>query len=195
MASPDPSEDPMQSLLARLTKAAEGENVTVRDLILAAGQRSFSTLLFAVSVVMVSPLSGIPTLPTIGSLIITLVVAQWMAGRSEVWLPSWILSRSFTGKRFRRGLTWLDRPARFIDRHTHARLDGFVRMPLGYLALFLVLGIVISWPFLELLPLFTTITAIGVALIAFGLMTHDGLWVLLGYVWIGLLAGMVTRVF
>lgn len=191
MASPEEIENPIQTLLARLRTAASGERVSVRELVAAAGEDSFATLLFVVALIMVTPLSGVPTAPTIGAALIGLIVGQWTIGRSHLWLPEWIATRSVTAPRFCRGLSWADRPAALIDRHTQARLSLLVRRPLPLIA---ILTVVATWPFLELLPFFTTICAVGVALLAFGLMARDGLYVLGGYAWFALLAVAVLWV-
>ncbi len=134
---------------------------------------------------MVTPLSGVPTAPTIGAVVIGLIVVQWTFGRQCLWLPEWIAKRSISASRFCEGLTWADPPAKLIDRHTRARLSLLVHRPLP---LIIILAVVITWPFLEVLPFFTTVCAVGVALIAFGMMARDGLFVLAGYAWFAVLA-------
>ena len=185
-------EDPLQSLLARLRGAAKGRNVSVQDLVESTGEHSFATLLFVVSLIMVTPLSGIPTAPTIGAVIIALIVGQWALGRDHLWLPGWIARREVSSEKFCKGLEWAGKPAAFIDRHTRARLTPLARRPLKVLPLAAILLIVATWPFLEILPFFTTLCAVAVALFAFGLMVKDGLYVLAGYAYVavlGLIAG------
>lgn len=186
--SEQPSDDPLKGVLSRVRSAGEGEKISVGEILRAVGDGSFATALLVVSLVMVTPLSGIPTLPTIGALIIALIVVQWLVGRSHLWLPDWVMRRRIERARFDRGLSWLDKPAAFLDRHTQPRLTLLSHRPFRWLPQLAILGIVATWPFLELLPFFTTICAVGVALLAFGLMTFDGVWVLAGYVWVGALA-------
>ena len=187
-----PNEDPLQTLLGRLRHAAKGSVVSVQDLVETTGENSFATLLFVVSLIMVTPLSGIPGAPTIGAVIIALIVGQWALGRNHLWLPGWISRREVSCERFCKGLDWAKKPAAFIDRRTRARLTPLARRPLKVLPLAAILLIVATWPFLEILPFFTTLCAVAVALFAFGLMVRDGLYVLAGFAYVaivGLIAG------
>lgn len=185
MSGSELSESPVQTLLTRLRTAAGSDQVSVHELVAASGEDSFATLLFVVSLIMVTPLSGVPTAPTIGAVVIGLIVVQWTFVRQCLWLPEWIAKRSISASRFCEGLTWADPPAKLIDRHTRARLSLLVHRPLP---LIIILAVVITWPFLEVLPFFTTVCAVGVALIAFGMMARDGLFVLAGYAWFAVLA-------
>lgn len=187
MPEPDPTENPIQNLLQRLRAAAKGDRVSVQDLVCETGEKSFATLLFVVALMMVTPLSGIPTAPTIGALIIALIVGQWALGREHLWLPGWVSRRTVECRKFCKGLDWADKPAAFIDRHTRHRLTPLARRPLKILPLIVIVAIVATWPFLEILPFFTTITAVAVAFFAFGLMTRDGLFVIAGYIWTALM--------
>lgn len=193
-AAIDTEESPLQSLLFQVRKAAVKDRVTVSDLLGTVGETSFSTLLFLVAFLMVTPLSGIPTAPTISAAVIFLIVAQRLSGRKHLWLPNWIADRGIDSDRFCRALAWADRPARVLDRMTHSRLHQLARGAGAVPALLLVLGIAATWPLLEILPLFTSVCAVGVAFVALGLMTRDGLFVLAGYAWFGLLAGAAMLV-
>lgn len=184
------TDDPLRDVLSRLRAAPNGDAVSVQNIVARIGDNSFATALLIVSLIMVTPLSGIPGAPTTGAALIFLIVGQWIAGRKHLWLPDFLMRRSIDRDRFERGLRWLDRPAGFIDRHTRPRLKLLSHRPLRWVPQTAILLIVATWPFLELLPFFTTVCAVGVALLAFGLMTFDGLWVLAGYIWVGgLLAG------
>lgn len=185
-------EDPATTIVSRLRQAADGaETVSVRDMIAATGTSSFAMLLFIVAALIVTPISAIPTVPTIGALLIGLIVGQWIAGRDHLWLPNWIMRRSVSGEKLLASLDWSEKPARFIDCHTHVRWEFLTRPPLRFIAFTLILAIIVTWPFLELLPLFTSVTACGILLISVGLATRDGLWMLAGYAYAVLLTGVI----
>lgn len=188
-------ENPLQQVLQRLRDAVSGEKISVDDLICAIGQDSFSTVLLVVALVMVTPLSGIPGAPTIGALIILLIVGQWLFHTPHLWLPDFVKRRTIEPKRFRKSLTWLDKPARFVDRHTRYRLTYLTRGPARWLLLLGIAALVLTWPFLELLPFFTTVCAVGVAIVAFALMTNDGVYVLVGLTYFVLLGFGALTIF
>ena len=191
----DADDAPLGSVLDRIRQAAEGDSVTVREVLQKVGENSFATALLTVALVTVTPLSGIPTVPTISAIVISVIVLQWMLGREHLWVPDWILRRSVASSRVRSAVDWLDRPAAFIDRHTKPRFHLLTQPPFSILALMIVLMVVATWPFLELLPLFTTVCAVGVALVAFSLMTEDGLWMIAGLCYWLTLAGIIFTIF
>ncbi|MFC4669349.1 exopolysaccharide biosynthesis protein [Seohaeicola nanhaiensis] len=172
----------LSDILDVLDSAASQSRVSIGDLVEALGQRSFTPVVLAVAVLMVSPLSGIPTLPTISAILICLVSAQALIGRDHLWLPGFVMRRSFPGARLHKAIGWLERPGGWVDRHAQRRLTLLANGParkIGYLACFLI---PLSWPLLEILPLVTSIGASLVALIAFGLLARDGMFLLAGYI-------------
>lgn len=185
----------MSAVISAIRKAAAGETISVRDIMHEIGDRSFATALLVPALILVSPISGIPGTPTIGALIVILIVAQWIAGRDHLWLPEFLMGRKVNSARMRRAIAWFDRPAAFIDRHSYSRLTVLTSGPLSVLPLLTILAIAATWPLLELLPFVTTIGAFAVSLFAVGLMIRDGIYVLAGYGFVGalglILAGVV----
>ena len=56
----------------------------------------------------------------------------------------------------------------------------------------LILLIALTWPLLELLPMVTSVGAMAVSLLAFGLMVRDGLWLVAGYATLAAMALLVS---
>ena len=79
-------------------------------------------------------------------------------------------------------------PCSFLDRHSHQRLMFLTRGPMRWFTLALCAVIPLGWPPLEVLPMVTSIGGGTVALLAYGLYTRDGVYVLLGYAMIGISA-------
>ncbi len=181
----------LTAVLAAIRKAARDDSLAVRDVLAEIGERSFAAALLMPALILVSPISGIPGTPTIGALIVILVVMQWLVGREHLWLPEFIIRRTVATGRIRSALAWFDRPAAFIDRHSFHRLAFLTEGPLSVLPLLTVLAIAATWPVLEFLPFLTTIGAFAVLLFAFGLMMQDGAYVVTGYVFV---AGLVLAI-
>lgn len=171
--------------MSRLRNCAGGESVSVNDILKCLGTRSFSTLLLVPALILISPLSGIPGVPTLGALAILLVTAQVIAGRRQLWLPQMILRRKLKTGTFMAGLRWLQRPVDFIDRHTHRRLAFLSHRPFSVLAVAICMALAATMPFLELLPMATSLAATGIAILSTGMMVSDGLVMLLGYATVG----------
>lgn len=196
MAAAQPA--PAQSLcdvLAALDRiAAKADRLTVRDILGEIGNRSFAAILLVPALILVSPVSAIPGTPTVSALIVILITLQWLFGRDHLWLPDFIMERSIASRQIARAVAWLRRPSRWVDRHSHQRLVFLTGGPLSVLPLVVVLAIAATWPMLELLPMVTSIGAFAVALFAFGMMTRDGLWIALGYAFVGLLVTVARLV-
>ena len=189
-----PDNTSLTGVLSAIRRAGRNESLSVEDVLAEIGDRSFATALLVPALVLVSPVSGIPGTPTIGAIIVILIVLQWIFGRSHLWLPRFIMQRRVRSDQMHRALAWFDRPAAFIDRHTYSRLSLLTSGPLTLLPLLTVLAIAATWPLLELLPFVTTIGAFAVSLFAFGLMTKDGAYVVLGYAFVGALAGILSGI-
>lgn len=168
-------------LLDRLETAGNDTTVSVQDILDAMGDRSITPIVLAISLILVSPLSGIPGLPTLSAIVILLVMGQAVMRRRYLWLPTFLRKRTVRRARYSKAIDWMRKPAMWIDRHSHPRLRILTVGPLKLLTLMSCMVVPMIWPFLELLPFVTSFGAGAVALMTFGLITRDGLYVLLGY--------------
>ncbi|MFI9654830.1 exopolysaccharide biosynthesis protein [Guyparkeria sp. GHLCS8-2] len=168
-------------LLQRIAEAASGRNevyfATIMD---ALGTRSFGPVLLLIGVILVSPLSGLPGMPTLMGVGLALISLQLLMGREAFWLPGWLLNRNVSGKRLQRALRWLDRPARFIDWWLRPRLSMLASDRGAIVIAVVCLLLALAMPVMELVPF--SATAAGLAVVCFGLalVAIDGLFVLLG---------------
>jgi hypothetical protein len=177
----------LEKLLVQLGElpgeAHEGvTRVSVGEIIHVVGDRSFAPLLMLVGMLLVSPLSGVPTFPSMVAAVVLLVTLQMLFGRRHFWLPARLLQVRVPRDKMQTALTWLQRPARFVDRITRPRLTVMVRGPSIYVIAMICLSIACLLPLMELI-LFSSSVA-GAVLVVFGiaLVSRDGLLALLGYV-------------
>lgn len=172
----------LEQLLDRLDEASEGQDqVSMERLMDTIGRRSFGPLLLLIGIILVSPLSGIPGLPSTMGVAVFLLSLQMLLRRKRIWLPGWILRRSIGQQKFAGAANWMRRPARFIDRFVKQRLAFLVDGP-GSLPIALVcLVLAVTLPLLEPVPF--AASSAGVSLTCFGLarIAHDGVLVLIAY--------------
>lgn len=185
------SPESLTELLDVLRPGAEDTRVSVADALARIGGRSFPAVILVPCVLVVSPLSGIPTMPTLSGLLVLLIALQALVGRRYLWLPSVITRRSISARRMTRALDWLARPAAFMDRHSHNRMRFLVSGPTRIFAYAATCVSAIGWPLLEILPFVTSFAAGAVAMVMYGLMVRDGFYALWGYVQGGLLYAAV----
>ena len=181
----------LTDLLDVLDHAAAGDTVSVQKVLDEIGERSFTPIILAIAVLLVSPISGIPGVPTISAMLMVLIGSQGLARRRHLWLPGFLTRREIAAERLRHGIGWLRKPAAWVDRHSHRRLSFLTEGPARAVAFLFCILIPLAWPPLEVLPMVTSIGAASVVLLAFGLLTHDGLYTLAGYL---VMAAMITTV-
>mgnify|MGYP003659418944 FL=1 len=139
----------------------------------------------------VSPLSGIPGVPSTIGIIVTVVTVQLLAGRDAFWFPAWATRRSIERKKLDKALRWLRRPAQVVDRMVRPRLTLLTRGVATYGIAALCLVIAVTMPPLEILP-FVASTA-GAALATFGLalVGRDGVMALIATAFTGVILWLV----
>lgn len=171
---------PVRDILLRLAALARAERVFVRDLVDSFGEASFVPALMVPALIVVSPLSGIFGLPTVMGLTMALIAGQMVFGRRTLWLPGFLLRRSVEGRRLLRAVAWLQRPAAWFDRQTRPRFGLLLDWPLRLIP---QVGCVVAglmMPFLELVPLSSSILGGAITLFSVSFLSRDGLFVILG---------------
>lgn len=173
----------LEELLDRLgdaENASSDEQVSVEDLVEATGRRSFAPLLLVAGLLVASPLSGIPGLPTFTAALVALIAVQLLLRRRSFWLPEWLLRRKFSQSKLDKALRFLRPPARWIDKLLRPRLTALTKGPFV-----LVIGVfcgllALTMPPLEFVPFASSVVGTVLAIFGLALVSHDGLLVLLG---------------
>ncbi|WP_312245287.1 exopolysaccharide biosynthesis protein [Stutzerimonas nitrititolerans] len=106
------------------------DKVSVSDIQDKIGQRSFGPFLFVPALIEISPVGGIPGVPTILALIIALFAVQMLFGRDHFWIPDFLGNRSVRGEKLGKGLNkirplvrWLDKISRVGDQQRRLAAD------------------------------------------------------------------------
>jgi hypothetical protein len=178
--APRISPNDVQNIVHRIRQASGGSSVTVGAIVRAMDPSVQPVLLLLPALILVSPLSGIPGLSSLGGLTIALVATQILLGRSDIWLPDFVLRRSLPAPRLAWSLERLDRFAAFIDKRSITRAEWLLGFPGPQLALTTCIACGVAMPFLELVPFSATTLAVVVSILAAGLLVRDGLLVAFG---------------
>lgn len=177
----------LSQLLQRLRDQTEGQDqVSIGDLLAAVGQRSFGPIVLVAGLIVVAPLIGdIPGVPTLLGLVVLLTLGQLLFRRETIWLPRKLTHRRVGRDKLMKGLDWMAKPARFIDRWTRPRLTWLVRGPGRYLMAVICMLVAAAMPAMEVVPF--SANGGGLALMVFGMamVARDGLLALLGIVLTG----------
>lgn len=157
------------------------ENVCVADLLKTFGQRSFGALLLVPSLIVVSPISGIPGVPTVTGVLISLIAIQMLLGRTTLWLPRSLLQRCIARRQLDRVIAFVRPGAAIADRLLEPRLMFLTQAPFNRLIAATCLATALTMPALEVVPFATSIVAAAIAVFALALIAHDGLLVVVAF--------------
>lgn len=182
----------LTALLASIRPREHEEWVTLDDILSRIGQRSFAATLLVIGLLMVSPLSAIPFLPSLITVVILLIAGQAILGRHHLWLPGFLTRRQISASKLTKALDTLIRPAAWIDRRRSGRWTVLTLWPFSAFAYVAIIAVALTWPPLSFVPFSTTLSAVGLSLLAAGQTLRDGVFVLMGYVYLGLLVTGVS---
>jgi hypothetical protein len=170
-------------ILDRLNELADcSDEVSLGDTTEAFGGRSYGPFLIVPALIDISPVGGVPGLPTVLAAIIILFAIQILLGRKHIWLPGFLARRSVSSKKVRKATDKLRPLAKRLDGWFHGRLEALTQGAFVRVAAVAVILLALTIPPLELLPFATT--APMAAIIAFGLalLVRDGVLMIAGLV-------------
>lgn len=165
------------------------EKITLADIFLLAGERSFGFLLVILSLPSALPIPA-PGYATPFGVVILVVAVQMLTGAKTPWLPPKFVNHPFplttAQKFFKSALPWLK------------RIEAVARPRLSYICTTLIgrvtLGIAICLMAISMIlpiPGTNTLQAMGVFVISFGLLEDDGA-ISLGGIVISIIGAAVT---
>ncbi|QZH74277.1 MAG: exopolysaccharide biosynthesis protein [Erythrobacter sp.] len=155
------------------------DRVSIGNVLDAIGHRSYGPALMLPALVEISPLGGIPGLPTFLALIVAITAAQLLWGKDHLWLPQFVQRRSVSGRKLHKAADKLDGLARHLDKWFHGRMPRFVKQPWPRIAAGIVLLLCLTVPPLEFVPFASSAPMAAILAIGLALLVRDGLLLLL----------------
>lgn len=178
---------PVMDILDKLeTLGRADHDVKLEHVVQAFGGTAFVPMLMVHALIVLSPLSGIPFLPTLFGLLIALTALQMVLGKRRLWLPGFLLCREVSSGRLLRALTWLRRPADWLDQRAKRRFTFLTGQPLVLIPQLTCVACGTAMPFLEIVPFSSSLLAAAVICFSVSFLVRDGLFVILGGVFVGL---------
>lgn len=168
------------ALLEQLCDASEqSEKIEVGELLDIVGERTHGPWLVLPALIGVTPIGGIPGVPTLLAILVALIAGQIAWGNSHIWLPSMARDRTIDTGKLTGTVKWLQPAADFLDRWTHRRLSFFVTKPVVRAGAFLTLALCAMVPPLEVVPFAVAVPFGAIALFGLALIIKDGILMLL----------------
>jgi hypothetical protein len=172
----------LNQLLDRLICAQGDDKITLAALLEAVGRRAFGPMLLVPGLLALSPLSGIPGMPSALGTIVMLVAGQLLLGRRHFWLPDVLLRREIARAKLKKAVRFLRPVARVTDRVLRRRLPAFTEGLGAYLIALVCFLTAATMPPLELLPFVASTAGAALTLFGLSLIAHDGLVALIALV-------------
>ena len=170
--------------------ADKGDQVCVRDVLDDFGRRSFGPFMMIPALIEISPLGGIPGVPTALALFIAVIAAQLVIGREHIWMPEFVQRRSVESGKLHKAVEKLRGLGQWLDEHSQDRLE---KLTVGIWLRFagaVVIALCCTVPPLELLPFASTLPMLAIIMIGLGLTVRDGALLLSALLFAGLAAAI-----
>ncbi|MBM9603840.1 exopolysaccharide biosynthesis protein [Desulfopila inferna] len=182
----------LEQLLDRISEIVnEQDRISLGIIVETIGSRSFGPLLLLAGIILASPLSGIPGMPTAMGIFVILIISQLPLHKNGFWLPRWLLKRSVKKKKADQAIHWLRPSARFIDRWLRPRLMIFVKGVSTHLIALICIIISVFMPVMELLPFSASGAGAVLALYGLALIANDGFLALIAFVLTGIVSLLI----
>ena len=170
--------------------AANHDEVRVADVLDDFGARSFGPFIMIPAVLEITPVGGIPGVPTVLALFIALIAVQLLIGRDHVWMPQFVQRRAVGSKKLHKAVGKLKGMANFLDRHSKGRLEGLTKGTAIKLVAAVIIALCCTVPPLEFLPFASTIPMLAIAVLGLALTVRDGALLLGSLLFVGLASAL-----
>ncbi|MEW4449592.1 exopolysaccharide biosynthesis protein [Qipengyuania sp. JC766] len=163
-------------------KAGSEDEVSIGDVVETFGNRSYGPFLLVPALIGVSPVGGIPGVPTILAIIVGLFAVQMVFGRRKLWLPAVLKDRAVDGEKLAGAADKMRGVGKWLDKVFRERIEWVTADPAPRIAAIIVTLICVSVPPLELLPFAVFAPMTVVAAFGLALLVRDGLLMLIAFV-------------
>ncbi|WP_332719259.1 exopolysaccharide biosynthesis protein [Pelagibacterium mangrovi] len=185
----DNSDGPLAKLVDELKDRTEnGEEVSIGLVQEIAGTRAAGPILLLPALIVISPLSIIPGLPSVVGVSTILVAGQVALGRDRLWLPQWLTKRCIPAKHGKTLLRFLTPVGETVDKLVKPRAEATAGPLFGRIGALVCVLVGAIMPVLELIPFTSTWAASIIFVYALAITVKDGF---LALAWSGMVLGML----
>ncbi|WP_372803696.1 exopolysaccharide biosynthesis protein [Paracoccus seriniphilus] len=168
--------------LQKCARDTPGSKVPAGDLLATLGHRGYGAALAILPLIELSPIGGVPGFPTMLAVVLAVLTLRLLLGYRSFWVPNWLRRRELRSDRVIRSVEWLRPLSQRIDAKLHERLSRFAGPAGRRAAGCVILGLLLTVPPLEIVPLASSAPMIVIAIFGLGMLFNDGLLMLLGFI-------------
>jgi len=177
----DPVAKTLEDIADELCDASGGDEVRIEEIVASFGRRSYGPLLLFPALIAVMPVIGaLPGVTWSMAGLATLISFQFAINRERLWLPGPVAEASLPRHKLNRALERARPWFRRVDALFRPRLEIMLRPALSWVIALVCLALSLAmFPF-SLIPGGVMAPGLALALLAFGLTAHDGLFLAIG---------------
>jgi hypothetical protein len=184
-----PADRRASEVLDGIAASAQGERVSLGDIMASLEQRAFALLMVVLGLPNILPMP--PPIPLLCGFFLVFIALQIVVGRHQPWIPRRALGLSVPRERLDVAISRATPVLRKLERFSRPRLLNFLPVAwelrvAGTLLLIVSLGLVCAAPVIGQIPMGISVCLMGLALVE-----HDGL-IMIGAVFFGAL-GLVLN--
>ncbi|MFV0622692.1 exopolysaccharide biosynthesis protein [Sphingomonas sp. ac-8] len=161
--------------LKELGEKAGDDEAKLGSALEALGHRAYGPFFIVLPLIEMSPIGGIPGLPTTLALVLALLAVQLLLGREDLWLPGFLAKRGLEGRKLVAAADKMRPFGAWLDRWFHGRLPALTKGPMIRVAAAAILVLCATVPPLELLPFASTLPMLAILAFGLALLVRDGL--------------------
>lgn len=183
----------LSDLLTDLQNAVNGKDISIQALLEAFHERGFGFFLFLFALPSALPVPGLG-LSTIMAFPLILLTIQQALGRKTIWIPKKWHHKKISSHKIdnviKSSRPWVKRIEYLIRPRLSYITHGIFSYMIGISGFIMALALALPIPFTNTVP------AVGIAIMAIGVLMRDGLAVIIGAIigsiWVILLVSFVT---
>ncbi|MDP3228026.1 MAG: exopolysaccharide biosynthesis protein [Acidovorax sp.] len=162
-------------ILDRFEVLAESDDrVAVGDMVDVIGTRSYGPFLIVPAMIELSPLGGVPGVPTALAAVVVLFALQMLWGRKRLWVPGFVARRALGARQLQRVVAMARPLAARLDQWFYGRLQALAVGTWIRIAAAACVALALLVPPLELFPFASSVPMGAIALFGLALMVRDG---------------------
>lgn len=175
------SDKPLEGILDRAREAANGEQVDLKDLVQAFGDRAFGPVMILCSLFLMTPIGIIPGLPAAFGLIVIIFAMQLLFRREYPWMPEVLRKVEISDSALEKTQRKVSPLLRKIDTFIHPRLPWVTSGPMQALTALLAILLSITLVPLGVVPFGVVAPAFIIGLLGLGITARDGVLIIIGF--------------
>ena len=158
--------------------ADHSDEVRMGDVLDEFGKRSFGPFLLMLGLLEVTPIGGIPGVPTLIALLCALIGLQLVIRQDHIWVPAFVEKRALASDKLMKSAKKMESWADRLDHWFHGRLKRFTSPFWQRIVGGVVILMAVTVPPLEFIPFASSAPMLTIAALGLALMVRDGLLML-----------------